>query len=97
MASLKNVSKLFVNKNQIFSIFSRTFAVQAQIDDVICENLRGDHEGITVFGLNRPKQKNAFSMNLVKQLTKALDEMSHSDARVLIIRSMVPGIFCAGN
>lgn len=66
--------------------------------DVIFEELKGSDSGITVFGFNRPKQKNALSANLVTELQNSLHKvMFEASTRVLIIRSLVPGIFCAGN
>lgn len=73
----------------------RYFSIREE--DLIYENLKGENKGVVVLGLNRAKQKNAFSTGLVRQLNSALENVSNdSDIRVLVIRSMVPGIFCAG-
>lgn len=65
--------------------------------DLVCEHLKGDHTGILTFGLNRPEQKNAMSMSLLQNLTKAVDKIPFdNDVKVLIIHSLVPGAFCAG-
>lgn len=65
--------------------------------DVVVENLSGDCSGITVFGLNRPASKNAISRNLLKEFKEAIDGVRHdSSVRVVLLRSMVPGVFCAG-
>uniref|UniRef100_A0A182PSU3 Signal peptidase complex subunit 3 n=1 Tax=Anopheles epiroticus TaxID=199890 RepID=A0A182PSU3_9DIPT len=56
-----------------------------------------DKQGIAVLGLNRPKARNSFSQSLVHQLLDAVDLLSHDkNVRVVILRSLVPGIFCAG-
>ncbi|XP_036860790.1 methylglutaconyl-CoA hydratase, mitochondrial isoform X6 [Manis javanica] len=53
--------------------------------------------GIVVLGINRAYAKNSFSKNLVKMLSKAVDALkSDKKVRTIIVRSEVPGIFCAG-
>lgn len=65
--------------------------------DVVIEKLSGDCAGITVLGLNRPAAKNAISKNLLKEMKEAVDGIRHdSSVRVLLLRSLVPGVFCAG-
>ncbi|XP_042860043.1 methylglutaconyl-CoA hydratase, mitochondrial-like isoform X1 [Penaeus japonicus] len=65
--------------------------------DVVVEKLTGDHEGVMVFGFNRPAAKNAISKNLLKEFMEAIEDTRHSrDVRVVVLRSLVPGIFCAG-
>ncbi|XP_022916680.1 methylglutaconyl-CoA hydratase, mitochondrial [Onthophagus taurus] len=84
-------------KSSILANMVRKYASNAAHKDLIVEKLEGVDSGITVFGLNRPKQKNAFSMNLVNELSSKLFEASMDcNLRVLIIRSLVPGAFCAG-
>ena len=69
----------------------------AQNSDLIVDYLDGDQSGIVVFGLNRPEAKNAFSKNLVLQLIDAVEAVKFDKgARVIIIKSTTPGIFCAG-
>lgn len=54
-------------------------------------------QGIAVLGLNRPKAKNSFSISLVQHMRHYLDVLvKEKSVRVLIIRSLVPHIFCAG-
>jgi len=66
-------------------------------DDLIVEYLDGDRAGIVVFGLNRPRAKNAFGGKLLPLLDEALDAVAFDkDVRTVIIRSTTPGIFCAG-
>ena len=65
--------------------------------DLVVEKLTGNHEGIVVFGFNRPAAKNAMSRNLVKEFREAIASVQHDkNVRVLILRSLVPGVFCAG-
>lgn len=77
------------------SVPSRCFSSTSP--DVVVEKLTGDHEGVTVFGFNRPAAKNAISKNLLKEFMEAIEDVRHSrDVRVVVLRSLVPGIFCAG-
>lgn len=56
-----------------------------------------EHKGIAIIGLNKPETKNAFSRSMVKNLYGALDMLAHDKSvRVIIIRSMLPNVFCAG-
>ncbi|KAJ8007438.1 hypothetical protein DPEC_G00117500 [Dallia pectoralis] len=75
---------------------TRHFSSEAK-DDLCVRYLDGEHSGIVVFGINRPKQKNAISKNLVNMMSEAVERVK-KDNKVLsvIICSMVPGIFCAG-
>jgi len=66
-------------------------------DDLVVNYLDGDDAGVVVFGLNRPEAKNSFSKNLVGQLCDAVDAVRFdANARVIILKSTSPGIFCAG-
>ena len=65
--------------------------------DLLVDYLDGDNSGIVVLGLNRPEAKNSFSKNLVLQLCDAVEAVKFdTNARVIVIRSTTPGIFCAG-
>ncbi|XP_056593069.1 methylglutaconyl-CoA hydratase, mitochondrial [Triplophysa dalaica] len=66
-------------------------------DDLIVKYLDGDDSGIVVFGIDRPKAKNAISKNLVKMMSEAVESVKkNSKVRTVILCSIVPGIFCAG-
>ncbi|KAI1732642.1 enoyl-CoA hydratase/isomerase domain-containing protein [Ditylenchus destructor] len=57
----------------------------------------GDCEGIVIGQLDNPKSKNAISRYLLSTLSKAVDELRFDQkARVLILKSTVDGVFCAG-
>lgn len=76
-----------------------TKVLQDQVDEreVKLNYLDGKDNGIAVLGLNRPEARNALDRNLVNHLTKALALIRQDDkVRVLIIRSLVPKMFCAG-
>jgi len=75
----------------------RKFSVASSPDEVVIETLGGNQEGIAVIGLNRPAARNAIGRNLANQLHEAVEDLKYkNNLRVLIIRSLVPGIFCAG-
>jgi len=51
--------------------------------------------GITTITLNRPSKRNAISLQLIEELTAALDEVENSPAQVLILTGAGKA-FCAG-
>ena len=51
--------------------------------------------GITTVTLNRPSKRNAVSLQLIEELTAALDEVENSPAQVLILTGAGKA-FCAG-
>lgn len=60
-------------------------------------------EGITLLTLNRPQSKNAISMQMLSELEASIFSLhsssrssSRTPTRALILRSLVPGAFCAG-
>ncbi|KAG7096737.1 hypothetical protein E1B28_004150 [Marasmius oreades] len=56
-----------------------------------------EYPGITCLALNRPKSKNAISVNLLKELGECLDSVQFDNTtRVLIVKSTSPDAFCAG-
>ncbi|XP_070152840.1 methylglutaconyl-CoA hydratase, mitochondrial [Polyergus mexicanus] len=65
--------------------------------EVIVNYLDGKDNGIAVLGLNRPVARNSLGKVLVSQLNEALASIKQNNKlRVLIIRSLVPKVFCAG-
>jgi methylglutaconyl-CoA hydratase len=65
--------------------------------DIKVDILEGKHKGIYVLSFDRPAVRNAVSRNTVKQLSETLDELScDNEARVIILHSTTPGIFCSG-
>lgn len=53
-------------------------------------------EEFAVIRLNRPEALNALSFSLIGDLARALEEVSRSDARALLITGAGPKAFCAG-
>uniref|UniRef100_A0A6P4E129 Methylglutaconyl-CoA hydratase, mitochondrial n=1 Tax=Drosophila rhopaloa TaxID=1041015 RepID=A0A6P4E129_DRORH len=81
-------------------VASRHFAAAAPYGDgneVLVERLEGPRQGISVIGLNRPAAKNSFSRGMVETFTDVLDDIKKDNgSRVVVLRSLTPGIFCAG-
>lgn len=68
-----------------------------EVKEIVLKYLDGKDNGIVVLGLNRPRVCNALGKTLVSQLHDAISSIREdSKLRVLIIRSLVPKVFCAG-
>lgn len=61
------------------------------------EKLEGQDAGIARLGLDRPASKNALGRQLLGEFRSALDALRNDrSARVVILHSLVEGVFCAG-
>ncbi|XP_051818210.1 methylglutaconyl-CoA hydratase, mitochondrial isoform X2 [Antechinus flavipes] len=78
---------------------SRTYGTEAKGEEELrVRYLEEENKGIVVLGINRSSAKNALSKNLIKMLSKAMDTLkSDKKVRTVIVRSEVPGVFCAAN
>ena len=57
----------------------------------------GEESGIAVISMNRPQAKNAISVRFLQLFTEALESLKHDKSiKAVVVRSSVPGIFCAG-
>ncbi|XP_054165943.1 methylglutaconyl-CoA hydratase, mitochondrial-like [Oppia nitens] len=66
-------------------------------DEVFASKLMGSDAGIVVLSLNRPNGANSLSRTMASKLNESLYQLSKDEElRVLIVRSVVAGIFCAG-
>lgn len=76
------------------------YSVDALLGDgneVLVERLEGSQKGITVLGLNRPAAKNSFSRGLVNTFSDILQDIKRDNGSlVVVLRSLTPGVFCAG-
>jgi len=95
MSFLKSVK---FAKSSVCRLFFRHSSSTASSTQYLHLNyLKESDKGIVVFELNRPEAKNALNRTLAANLFRAIDAVKYdTDVRVLIVRSMVPGIFCAG-
>lgn len=56
-----------------------------------------DHERIAIIEMNRPEAKNALNFSMIENLSQAIELLSNDGiSKVTILRSTVPGVFCAG-
>lgn len=97
MSLLKNVKvvKSAVYFSKLVCRLSSSIASSPQ--NLQLKYLEERDSGIVVLELNRPEAKNALNRNLTTDFFSAIDAVKYDkNVRVLIVRSMVPGIFCAG-
>lgn len=91
-----------MNKLTRFGI-GRNLATQSQhksenIGPVVFQKLTDGDRGIALYGLNSPKERNALGFHLLDAM-KEVNRLIKDDTKlsVVILHSLVPGIFCAGN
>lgn len=90
---LSSFSSSFLRKIHFRSDDKNTY----NVDEAALSFCSKKRQGIAVISLNRPKAKNSFSISLVKKLRSHVDYLAQDNSvRVLILRSLVPGVFCAG-
>ncbi|XP_059825896.1 methylglutaconyl-CoA hydratase, mitochondrial [Hypanus sabinus] len=76
---------------------TRCYSENAAGPELRVHHLEEESRGIVVLGINRPQSKNAFSRKLVDMMAAAIEEVKcDNNVRAVILRSEVPGIFCAG-
>jgi len=76
---------------------SITKEVVGSESEVLLNFIEGNDAKIAVIGMNRPQAKNSMGKNLLGRLGQFLNQIRYDkDVRVVILRSLVPGIFCAG-
>jgi len=90
------LSKL--NFGNIIIKYLSTKPTQEHIQELVkVERLTNNDKGIAIIGLNRPWSKNAINKYMVDQLSNAFKQMyNDNDIQVIIFRSLVKGVFCAG-
>lgn len=65
--------------------------------EIRLERLSGNDTGIVLLGLDRPASKNALGRQLMAEFRQALADLRFdASARVVVLHSLVPGVFCAG-
>ncbi|KAM3956956.1 enoyl-CoA hydratase domain-containing protein 2, mitochondrial-like [Aphomia sociella] len=91
----------FVSAVLPMKIFSRPFSTPIQqaenFGPVLFHKMTGADMGIATYGLNSPRDRNALGFELVKAM-KEVNQLLREDTKisVVILHSLVPGIFCAG-
>ncbi|CAM6109849.1 unnamed protein product [Calypogeia fissa] len=77
--------------------FKRDLFLKATSDHAALQYLQNEYEGVAVISLNRSEARNAIGAEMLKQLHSIVQGLRHgTSARVLIVCSTVPGVFCAG-
>lgn len=60
-------------------------------------DLEGNDAGISVLSLNRPRARNALSRRFLAEFNQSLERIkANSDTRVVVVKSEVDNVFCAG-
>lgn len=80
------------------SLLLRSFSSEiGSSEELKLSYLTGDKQGIAVIELNREKGKNSLNKSLLSKFQKSVEILQHDrTCRVVIIRSLVKGVFCAG-
>ncbi|XP_047529255.1 enoyl-CoA hydratase domain-containing protein 2, mitochondrial [Vanessa atalanta] len=67
------------------------------VGPIVFHKLGGEDKGIAVYGLNSPKARNALGFDLIQSM-REVNQLIREDTKisVVILHSLVPGIFCAG-
>ncbi|GAB4816462.1 hypothetical protein N2152v2_003508 [Parachlorella kessleri] len=80
-------------------IAARSYAATAQATDleVLLEPLDSPNEGIFLLTLSRPQARNAIGRRFLRELRECLANVAQErTTRCVVLRSAVPGVFCAG-
>ena len=89
---IRNCFASFSRRN----LYSRQFT-KVSGKEVLTEHLEGEDSGAVVVTLNRPGSKNALGSAMMTEFRSTLDSLRFNpDVRAVILRSAVPGVFCAG-
>ncbi|XP_069358904.1 methylglutaconyl-CoA hydratase, mitochondrial isoform X2 [Maniola hyperantus] len=78
----------------------RCLSTMQQVENagpVVFHKFGGEDSGIAVYGLNSPKAKNALGFDLLQSM-KEVNQLIREDTKisVVVLHSLVQGIFCAG-
>ncbi|TDH68839.1 hypothetical protein CCR75_000345 [Bremia lactucae] len=77
--------------------FARFLATQAKATQFKVEALHGKDTGIVVFNMDRPNARNALGSQFMAEFRQALDQVRFDPTvRVIVVRSIVDNVFCAG-
>ncbi|KND04522.1 uncharacterized protein SPPG_00251 [Spizellomyces punctatus DAOM BR117] len=97
--SLTGAAQRVVSASLVKPCLTNSFRrmLSTSVQECFIERLDGKDTGISVLNFNRPAAKNALGRVFMKQFQDALDEMRFDDqVRVVIVRSLVNKVFCAG-
>lgn len=90
------ISKLIIRNFKFKQLSTKPTQEHTQ-ELVNVKRLTNNDEGIAVIGLNRPWSKNAINKHMIDQLSNIFKQLyNDNNVRVVIFRSLVKSIFCAG-
>ncbi|KAK1947247.1 Enoyl-CoA hydratase domain-containing protein 2 [Phytophthora citrophthora] len=76
---------------------NRWLSTTAKATQFKVEMLGGKDAGIALFTMDRPDARNALGRQFMAEFRQALDQVRFDPkVRVVILRSVVPKVFCAG-
>lgn len=80
------------------SVIFRNFVSETNNNEELkLSYLTGGLKGVAVIELNRENGKNSLNKSLLSKFQKSVEILQHDrSCRVVIIRSLVKGVFCAG-
>ncbi|KAG4066735.1 hypothetical protein HA402_012802 [Bradysia odoriphaga] len=91
------------NARQLFSWLPQTrffssYHPNSNSSEVSLNYLTDDkHQGIAIIGMNKPNTRNAFNTSMISNLTTAVNVLAYDKSvRVVIVRSLLSDVFCAG-
>ncbi|XP_010531665.1 PREDICTED: probable enoyl-CoA hydratase 2, mitochondrial [Tarenaya hassleriana] len=94
---LNLAGKSSLGRNHILQSFRALIIESAPSESVKLNRLSGSDSGIIEVNLDRPTAKNAISKEMLRSLQNAFETINKdSSARVVLINSLVPRVFCAG-
>jgi len=89
-----------INKRCLTNLMTRSSKISTATDPNLAHELTLEYHndgGIAVVSINRPEAKNALSINLMGLFEKHMDTLAvDRNVRAVVLRSLVPGVFCAG-
>jgi len=87
-----------VNSFVYMNFFRSSISLKRKFSsDIIVNHLKGSESGISVVSLNRPKARNAIGKTLLTKLKQTISDIElDKNSRIIILKSNVKGVFCAG-
>ncbi|XP_026486657.1 enoyl-CoA hydratase domain-containing protein 2, mitochondrial [Vanessa tameamea] len=86
-----------IRKLQSVKYLSTKIQDSENVGPIVFHKLGGEDKGIAVYGLNSPKARNALGFDFIQSM-REVNQLIREDTKisVVILHSLVPGIFCAG-
>ncbi|PZC72531.1 enoyl-CoA hydratase domain-containing protein 2, mitochondrial [Helicoverpa armigera] len=86
-----------IRNGSVRFLATQTQQCNENVSPVVYEKLLGTDRGIALYGLNSPKDRNALGFDMIEAM-REVNQLIREDTKVsvVILHSMVPGIFCAG-